>query len=143
MKIRNPMPPLEGEEVILNEHKFERQIEGRLVLIYFWSISCKQCEGSLVKLNELKQIFRSKLNILTVHMPRAEKDKAMDPIKDKIENLAIPFPVFVDSELKISDAFQNQIVPAFYLFDQEGLLRFYKVGLMSTKQLEQKISRII
>lgn len=143
MKIRNPMPPLEGEEVILNEHNFDRQKNGKLVLIYFWSISCNQCEQSLVKLNELKQIFRSKLNILTVHMPRDKKDKEINPIKVKVENLALPFPVFVDSQLKISDAFQNRMVPAFYLFDQEGLLRFYKAGIMSTKQLEQKINRIL
>ncbi|MEG0383610.1 TlpA disulfide reductase family protein [Solibacillus cecembensis] len=143
MKIRNPMPPLEGAEVILNERKFDRQKNGKLVLIYFWSISCNQCEPSLLKLNELKQIFQNKIQILTVHMPRDKKDKEVAPIKAKVENLALPFPVFVDSQLKISDAFQNRMVPAFYLFDQEGLLRFYKAGVMSTKQLEQKINRIL
>lgn len=143
MKLRNPMPPLEGEEVILNARKFNRQNNGKLVLVYFWSISCNQCEQSFAKLGELKKVFGSKLNIVTVHMPRSKEDKAIDLVKEKVEKLDMPFPVFVDSHLKISDAFQNRMVPAFYLFDKEGGLRFYTASIISTKQLEMKISRIL
>ncbi|MEK4424270.1 TlpA family protein disulfide reductase [Solibacillus sp. FSL K6-1523] len=143
MKLRNPMPPLEGEEVILNGHKFNRQNKGSLVLVYFWSISCNQCEQSFAKLSELKKIFGNKLNIVTVHMPRSKEDKIIDLVKEKVERLHIPFPIFVDSHLKISDTFQNRMVPAFYLFDQNGLLRFFTASVISTKQLELKISRIL
>lgn len=143
MRIRNPMPPLEGEEAILNENKFNRQNKGRLVLVYFWSISCSQCEQSFVKLGELKKIFGNKLNIVTVHMPRSKEDKIINLVKEKVERLDISFPVFVDSHLNISDTFQNRMVPAFYLFDQNGLLRYFTASVISTKQLELKISRIL
>lgn len=143
MKLRNPMPPLEGEEAILNESKLNRQNKGRLVLVYFWSISCSQCEQSFEKLGELEKIFGSKLNIVTVHMPRSKEDKIIDLVKEKVERLDISFPVFVDSHLKISDIFQNRMVPAFYLFDQNGLLRYFTASVISTKHLELKISRIL
>lgn len=143
MKLRTPMPPLKGEEVILNGQNLERPKKGKLTLIYFWSISCNQCEQSLVKLGQLEQVFQNQLNIMTVHMPRGKKDKEIHSIKAKVEGLHFQFPVFVDSHLKISDAFQNRFVPAFYLFDQEGLLRFYTSGIITMKLLEQRINRIL
>lgn len=142
LKIRTPMPKLTGEELVLNATHNGEQL-NKVTLVYFWSISCNQCEHSIAKLKKLEQIFSGKLSIVTVHMPRSEEDKQIDLIKQKTEKLQITFPVYIDNKLKISNEFTNQIVPAFYVFDHEGLLRFYKAGMTTDRLLQQKIQRII
>ena len=141
MKLYTKMPALQGATRILNDqrvHKTEMP-----TLIYFWSTSCSQCKQSIEKLKDIQARFQNRLAIYAIHMPRNEQDYSMDHLKDMIHRLQLPFPIYVDHELKISDAFENHIVPAYYLFDEQQQLRFLKYGFLSTKSLQHKIERII
>ena len=136
------MPNLDGDELIINEKALTKELSN-VTIIYFWSISCQQCETSIIKLKELKQLFQDKLTIITVHMPRSEEDKNVKAIEKKLKQLAISFPVYVDQQLRLTNAFENRFVPAYYLFDKEKKLRFYQSGLPSKKLLQQKVERFI
>ncbi|KFM99351.1 thiol-disulfide oxidoreductase ykuV domain protein [Bacillus clarus] len=37
-------------------------------------------------------------------------------------------PILVDNQHKITDAFENQYVPAYYVFDKTGVLRHFQAG---------------
>ena len=136
------MPSLEGDEQVLNLKKM-KQTSGKLTLVYFWSISCKQCEESIEKLKELERQFSAELAIITVHMPRSEQDRELESIKKKAKQLHLEHPIILDYQLRITDAFDNRIVPGYYLFDQQKMLRFYRAGFTTTKMLEHKIRRLI
>lgn len=136
------MPSLDGDELIINERALTKDISN-VTLIYFWSISCNQCETSIIKLKELQQLFQNKLTIIAIHMPRSEEDKDVKAIKSKLKQLAIALPVYVDQHLRLTNAFENRFVPAYYLFDKEKKLRFYQAGVPSKKLLQQKIERFI
>ena len=140
MKLRTVMPALKGATEILNH---VQNVPKSATLIYFWSMSCPQCEHSIAKLKEIEKIFQKRLVIRTIHMPRNETDYSMKKLQQMIQRLQISLPVFADHELKISDAFGNVIVPAYYLFDDKQQLRFYQAGFISTKALQQKIERIL
>lgn len=136
------MPNLDGDEPLLNR-EFINKNSGKVLLIYFWSISCNQCEQSFTKLKELQRMFRNQLAIFTIHMPRSAKDKDITTIKKVIKKVQIEFPIYVDQQLRLTDAFENRIVPAYYVFDEQQKLRFYKAGVATAKLLQQKIERII
>lgn len=142
MKLYTPMPALQGASRIFNERSMHK-VNGKPTLIYFWSMSCSQCKQSIEKLKEIHARFKNRLVIYAIHMPRNDQDYSMEQLRDTMERLQLPFPVFADHELKISDAFENLIVPAYYLFDEQQQLRFLKYGFISTKSLQQKIERII
>lgn len=72
-----------------------------------------------------------------------KSDYSIDRLKDTTQRLQLKIPIYADHELKISDAFENRIVPAYYLFDDQQRLRFLKVGFLATKSLQQKIERIL
>lgn len=52
-------------------------------------------------------------------------------------------PIFVDGEYKLTEAFENQYVPAYYIFDREGNLRHYQAGGNVMKMLEKRVIRLV
>ncbi|MGN7477175.1 TlpA family protein disulfide reductase [Solibacillus silvestris] len=142
MRIRTTMPSLSGATKILNRSNMNEG-NATATLIYFWSMSCPQCEQSIRNLKQLGDVFNDRLTIEAIHMPREELDYSSDLVREKIKQLEITYPIHLDNELQISDKFGNKFVPAYYLFDQQQQLRFYKAGYLSTKLLQQKIERII
>ena len=142
LRIRTIMPSLSGATKI-KKKKNMNELSDMPTLIYFWAMSCSQCEQSIEKLNIIGNIFSDRLNIQAIHMPREELDFSSELVRRKVKELGINYPIHLDNELIISDRFGNKIVPAYYLFDQQQKLRFYHAGALATKSLQGKIERII
>ena len=142
MRIRTVMPSLSGATKILNRHNTYDE-SAKVTLVYFWSMSCSDCTQSIKNLKELERIFKDQLAVHAIHMPRVKTDYSEALVKEKIKQLEIIYPVYIDNELKISDRYGNKYVPAYYIFDQQQQLRFYKAGNFPLKLLQQKIERII
>ena len=59
------------------------------------------------------------------------------------EDHDISQPIFIDNEMKLTDVFENEYVPAYYLFDREGKLRHFQAGGSSMKTLFKRVERIL
>ncbi|MED0701154.1 MULTISPECIES: TlpA family protein disulfide reductase [Aeribacillus] len=144
MKLREPMPELVGATTWLNGEVSKEQLIGeKPTLIHFWSISCHLCKEAMPKVNEFRDQYKDKLNVVAVHMPRSEKDLDIDDIKKVAEEHGITQPIFVDNEHKLTDAFENQYVPAYYVFDKNGILRHFQAGGSGMKMLEKRVNRVL
>ncbi|RFU69888.1 TlpA disulfide reductase family protein [Bacillus sp. V59.32b] len=144
MKLRELMPELTGETAWINEQVTKDQLVGeKPTLIHFWSVSCHLCKEAMPQVNEFRDNYKDKLNVVAVHMPRSEDDLNLDDIKKVAEEHGIIQPIFVDSELKLNDAFENQYVPAYYVFDKEGKLRHFQAGGSGMKMLEKRVNRVL
>ncbi|KYD29753.1 hypothetical protein B4110_1323 [Parageobacillus toebii] len=44
---------------------------------------------------------------------------------------------------RFRDAFENQYVPAYYVFDAEGKLRHFQAGGSGMKLLEKRVNRVL
>lgn len=144
MKLRDQMPELEGEKAWLNGKVSKADLVGdKPTLIHFWSISCGLCKEAMPQVNEFRDQYKDKLNVVAVHMPRSEKDLDLDEIKQVAEQHNITQPIFVDSDLKLNDTFENQYVPAYYVFDKEGKLRHFQAGGSGMKMLTKRVNRVL
>ena len=144
MRLRSPMPELEGASKWLNGKVTRSQLLGeKPTLIYFWSISCHQCKESMVNVNKLCEQYQDQLNVVAVHMPRTKEDTDIKQIKKSAAKLNISHPIFVDSFLKLTDAFNNEFVPSYYVFDKLGALRHYQSGGRGIKMVQMSINRLI
>jgi thiol-disulfide isomerase/thioredoxin len=144
MKLRAAMPELNGATEWLNgEVKKEDLIGEKPTLIHFWSISCHLCKEAMPQVNEFRDQYKDKLNVVAVHMPRSEDDLNLDEIKRVAAEHDITQPTFVDSEHKLTDAFENQYVPAYYVFDKDGQLRHFQAGGSGMKMLEKRVNRVL
>ncbi|MGM0753618.1 MAG: TlpA family protein disulfide reductase [Bacillota bacterium] len=144
MKLREPMPDLTGATEWLNGEVTKGDLVGeKPTLIHFWSISCHLCKEAMPQVNEFRDKYSDKLNVMAVHMPRSEEDLNMEEIKKVAAEHDITQPIFVDSEHKLTDAFENQYVPAYYVFDKDGNLRHFQAGGSGMKMLEKRVNRVL
>ncbi|HSU79577.1 MAG TPA: redoxin domain-containing protein [Candidatus Angelobacter sp.] len=144
MKLREEMPKLEGATAWINrDGDKDVLVEGRVTLIHFWSISCHLCKLGMPKLKELIDVFEDHLNVISVHMPRTESDFDSDKVKNVAEQFNISQPIFIDNQLNLTDAFENQYVPAYYIFDSEGKLRHFQAGGDGMPLLIKRLERIL
>jgi thiol-disulfide isomerase/thioredoxin len=144
MKLREPMPELEGATAWINGQVTKDQLVGeKPTLIHFWSVSCGLCKEAMPLVNEFRDKFKDKLNVVAVHMPRSEKDLDIEQVKKVAEEHNIIQPIFVDNEHKLTDAFENQYVPAYYVFDKDGNLRHFQAGGSGMKMLEKRVNRVL
>ncbi|EIJ81672.1 YkuV [Bacillus methanolicus PB1] len=144
MKLREPMPELNGATAWLNGEVTREQLIGeKPTLIHFWSISCHLCKEAMPQVNQFRDEYKDKLNVVAVHMPRSENDLDIEDIKKVAAEHGITQPIFIDSEHKLADAFENQYVPAYYVFDKDGNLRHYQAGGSGMKMLEKRVNRVL
>ncbi len=144
LKLRSEMPELDGATAWFNgEVKKSDLIGNKPTLIHFWSISCGLCKEAMPNVNEFRDEYKDKLNVIAVHMPRSEKDLDLEEIKKVAEEHDISQPIFIDSEHKLTDAFENEYVPAYYVFDEEGQLRHFQAGGGGMKMLTKRVNRVL
>ncbi|ARD49148.1 thiol-disulfide oxidoreductase [Sporosarcina sp. P37] len=144
MKLREQMPELQGATAWLNGETSKSELVGsKPTLIHFWSVSCHMCKEAMPDVNNFRDQYSDELNVVAVHMPRSEDDTDLEQIKKVAAEHDITQSIFVDSELKLNDAFENQYVPAYYVFDKDGQLRHFQAGGSGMKMLEKRVNRVL
>ena len=144
MKLREQMPELTGATEWLNGEVTKAQLVGeKPTLIHFWSVSCHLCKEAMPHVNKFRDDYKEKLNVVAVHMPRSEDDLDLEVIKKVAAEHEINQPIYVDSEHKLNEAFENQYVPAYYVFDKDGNLRHFQAGGSGMKMLEKRVNRVL
>ena len=144
MKLRDQMPELTGATAWLNGEVTKTELVGeKPTLIHFWSVSCHMCKEAMPDVNAFRDKYKNELNVVAVHMPRSEDDVDLENIKAVAAEHDITQAIYVDSELKLNDAFENQYVPAYYVFDKDGQLRHFQAGGSGMKMLEKRVNRVL
>ncbi|MDG5473102.1 TlpA disulfide reductase family protein [Jeotgalibacillus sp. ET6] len=144
MKLREQMPELQGATKWLNGQVSKNDLVGdKPTLIHFWSVSCHLCKEAMPDINELRDEYEDDLNVIAVHMPRSEDDLDLGVIEQVARGHDIVQPIFVDGDHKLTEAFENQYVPAYYVFDKEGQLRHFQAGGSGMKMLRKRLNRVL
>lgn len=138
------MPELNGATKWFNRKVAKHELIGeKATLIHFWSISCPLCKEDMQAINEFHKQFKEKLNVIAVHTPRSEQDLDVQKVEKTAEQLKMMHSLFIDHHMKLSDAFENEYVPAYYLFDREGKLRYFQTGESSLNLLTKRVHRML
>ncbi|WP_198769275.1 TlpA disulfide reductase family protein [Fictibacillus halophilus] len=144
MRLRSDMPELNGATQWINGEVTKSDLIGnKPTLIHFWSVSCGLCKDAMPNINQFRDDYKDELNVIAVHMPRSEKDLDIDQIKEVAAEHDITQPIFVDNDHALTDAFENEYVPAYYVFDAEGKLRHYQAGGDGMKMLTKRVNRVL
>ena len=143
--MRSPLPSLEGVASWLEGEPKSEELRGFPVLVHFWSISCHLCHNAAGQLKIWRERFEKEgLIFIAVHQPRSEAELDVEAVrKDAIEEMGLTGPVAFDNEHTLVDRFQNQFVPAYYLFNRRHELRHFQAGDKGHDRLEAAIARVI
>jgi thiol-disulfide isomerase/thioredoxin len=139
------LPDLSGATSWLNSPPLNRyQLQGKVVLIDFWTYSCINCLRSLPYLRAWDAKYRaSGLVIIGVHTPEFDFEKDPANIEKALRKFGITYPVAVDSKRRIWSAFHNEYWPAHYFIDATGKVRYHHFGEGDYEESEQWIQKLL
>lgn len=140
MRLGTPMPELTGATEWLNADGQPSLAEGKVTLIHFWAVSCHICHETMPDVMKMVEKYKSEgLQTVAIHMPRYESDADKEKVLQDIAEYHMTQPVGLDHQMKVSGNFQNEYVPAFYVFSEDGTLKFRAAGDKGFQKVEPKI----
>ncbi len=145
MRLGSPMPPLEGATGSYNAEGFDpKALNGHPTLVHFWAVSCHICHEVMDQVSQYRDTYQPKgLKVVAIHMPKEEGDLDTAKVERDIEQYGITQPVLLDHRHALAQAFQNQFVPAFFLFDAQGNLFFRAAGDKGLQNLGPKLEQLL
>ena len=139
------MPSLAGATHWLNSAPLSSEmLRGKVVLVDFWTYSCINCLRTLPYLKAWDEKYRAQgLVIIGVHSPEFAFEKDQRNVERAIRDLGITYPVAMDNQYTIWNAYQNQYWPAHYLIDANGKIRHQHFGEGAYRETEQMIQMLL
>ena len=111
---------LEGDSVSLAQHR------GKVVLFNVWATWCHPCRDEIPELRELHARYQARgLELIGVSV---DADGSDDVIRSFMRDFEMAYPVWRDPGERVSTQFLVVGVPATFLIDRDGILRWRKTG---------------
>ena len=107
-----------GREVDLSSFK------GDVVLVNFWATWCEPCREEMPSLQRLQQKFGAQgLRVLAVNV-----GEGAPRIRQFLERTPVSLSILRDADSDVMKAWRVRMLPASFLVDRRGMLRYQIVG---------------
>ena len=105
------------------------KLQGKVVLIDFWTYTCVNCIRTLPFLQEWHEKYADVgLAIVGMHTPEFDFEKITENVQRASDDLGVVWPVAQDNDFGTWRAYSNQFWPAKYLIDKDGVVRYTHFG---------------
>ncbi|RDU97227.1 redoxin family protein [Trinickia dinghuensis] len=119
-------------------------LRGKVVLVEFWTRECINCIHVLPHTKALYDKYAGKgLVIVGVHTPEFDEERDPALLQKAIAQFGITWPVAVDNDARIWNAYGNRYWPALYLVDQQGHVVYRHVGEGDYDETDQRIRQLL
>ena len=106
-----------------------RALRGRVVLIDFWTYTCINWLRTLPYVRAWDAKYRAPgLTVVGVHTPEFGFERDVSNIVAQSRSFGVEYPIAVDSNYGVWEAFANHFWPAVYIADAEGRIRYHHFG---------------
>ena len=139
------MPPLEGAVGWLNSVPLSREaLRGKVVLVDFWTYTCINSLRPLPYVKAWAAKYKNAgLVVIGVHTPEFSFEHEPANVEWAVRNFKVSYPVAIDSDYKIWNAFNNDYWPAQYLVDAKGRIRYHHRGEGDFGEIEHAIRELL
>jgi thiol-disulfide isomerase/thioredoxin len=144
--MRSPLPSLDGVDTWINgPAPSPESLAGKPVLVHFWSISCYICHDVAEQVAEWRDRFGAAgLEVIAIHQPRGPEELDLAKVRaDALGAMGLTQPCAVDNDHELTDRFQNQFVPAYYVFNRNHELRHFQAGDKGYDRIATAIERVL
>jgi thiol-disulfide isomerase/thioredoxin len=121
-----------------------KQLKGKVVLVDFWTYSCINCLRAVPYVRAWAEKYKdSGLVVIGVHTPEFGFEKELPKVQKAVQKFGITYPVALDSNYAIWNAFHNEYWPAHYFIDVNGKVRHEHFGEGEYHQSERWIQDLL
>jgi thiol-disulfide isomerase/thioredoxin len=119
-------------------------LSGRVVLVDFWTYTCVNWLRTLPYLRAWNSTYAAAgLTIVGVHTPEVGFEADQRNVAEHVRELAVDYPVAIDSDYGVWNEFANRYWPALYLADSQGRLRYHHFGEGEYAMTELAIQQLL
>ena len=119
-------------------------LRGKVVLIDFWTYTCINWLRTLPYVRAWAEKYKKDgLIVIGVHAPEFAFEKDLSNVRRAVKDRKIDYPIAVDNEHAIWQAFNNEYWPALYFIDAQGRVRHQYFGEGSYEQSEMIIQELL
>jgi thiol-disulfide isomerase/thioredoxin len=139
------MPPLDGATTWLNSPPLTPDgLRGKVVAVDFWTYTCINWLRTLPYIRAWAEKYQDAgLIVVGVHTPEFPFEHDIENVRRAVQEMKVTYPVVVDNDFAIWEAFDNHYWPALYLVDAEGRIRYQQFGEGDYEEAEQVIQRLL
>jgi hypothetical protein len=83
------------------------------------------------------------LVVIGVHTPEFPFERDVDNVREAAKDMAVEYPIALDSDYGVWRAFDNRYWPAAYIADAEGRIRHHQFGEGGYEESERVIQRLL
>ena len=145
LPVEGRMPSLDSATGWLNSRPLTAAgLHGHVVLINFWTYTCINWLRTLPYLRAWAERYQQHgLVVLGVHTPEFDVEHDLDNVRRAAKDLRVTYPVAIDSNYGIWNAFGNRYWPAFYFVDAQGQIRHHRFGEGEYEQSEMILQQLL
>jgi thiol-disulfide isomerase/thioredoxin len=145
LPVEGQLPSLSGATGWLNSPALTAtDLRGKVVLVNFWTYTCINWLRQLPYVRAWAEKYRDDgLVVLGAHTPEFDVEHDLDNVRRAVKDMRVDYPVVIDNDYAIWDAFANQYWPALYIVDVQGRIRHHRFGEGDYSQSEAIIQRLV
>ncbi|HEX3915437.1 MAG TPA: cytochrome c biogenesis protein DipZ [Steroidobacteraceae bacterium] len=145
LPVEGEIPSFAGATLWLNSPPLTpASLRGKVVVVDFWTYSCINCLRALPFVESWYQKYKDHgLVVIGVHAPEFAFEKDAGNVRRAVADLKITYPVALDNDYAIWQAFNNQYWPAHYFIDATGRIRAHHFGEGNYAESEQIIRKLL
>ncbi|MBI1256403.1 MAG: redoxin domain-containing protein [Chloroflexi bacterium] len=139
------LPSLEGATQWFNSAPLTpTDLQGKVVLINFWTYTSINWLRSLPYVRTWAETYREHgLVVIGVHTPEFPFEHDLGNVQRAIRSMKVNYPVAVDNDYAVWNAFNNRYWPGLYLVDAQCHIRYRHFGEGSYVQSERMIQQLL
>ncbi len=144
-----PMPELQEDELdgwLQTDGDSFETVRGEVTIVKFWTFGCFNCKNTVPHIREIYERHQdSGLEIIGIHSPEFEREKDVGRIQQAAVDQNIPWPIALDTEKKNFRSWQGsrRFWPRTYVIDQNGDVRYDKIGEGKYDELEATVAYLL
>jgi thiol-disulfide isomerase/thioredoxin len=139
------LPSLDGVTLWLNSPPLTpAELRGKVVLVNFGTYTCINWLRQLPYVRAWVEKYRDQgLVVIGIHTPEFPFEYDLNNVRREIIDLMVDYPVAVDNDYAVWNAFSNRYWPALYLIDAQGHIRYHHFGEGNYEQSERMIQQLL
>jgi thiol-disulfide isomerase/thioredoxin len=145
LPVEGHLPGFDGATGWLNSPPLTAaSLRDRVVLVNFWTYTCINWLRTLPYVRAWAGRYADHgLTVIGVHTPEFDFEHDLDNVRREVKDLRVDYPVAVDNDYAIWNAFSNLYWPALYFVDAQGQIRHHRFGEGDYEMSEMVLQQLL
>jgi thiol-disulfide isomerase/thioredoxin len=145
LPVEGHLPSFGGATGWLNSQPLSTEdLRGKVVLVDFWTYTCINWLRTFGYVRAWAERYRDHgLVVIGVHTPEFPFEQDVDNVRQAAKDMAVEYPIALDSDYDVWRAFDNKYWPAVYIADAQGQIRHHQFGEGGYDECEEVIQQLL